>query len=388
MTVFRPLSLLALTGILAATALADTARLGPWAYVQIDDHKAMWGDFDEPAWLRYFGLATGDVDGDGRTDIVSGRNAYLNPGTPAAPWRKLDLGRNVDACLILDTDGNGRANIVAQALPDIWSFEYTEGTFSGSVIARIPPTGHRNGQGYRVADVIPGAPEEMLFATQGGIFLLSRSEDGNWQAAHVAQDASDEGFAVADIDGDGDLDLASGFRVEGKDPENPTVVVWFENNNQLRTPRPRHPLGTTEHAVDRVEAADLDGDGRCDVIVSEERYPGEQPDANLWVFLQREAQWERRRVVTQYSMNNLDVADMDGDGDIDIITCEHKGPNPALQIWVNDGRARFSKTVVDTGRENHLGARVVDIDGDGDLDIVGIGWDRHQYVHLWINNSR
>lgn len=363
-----------------------------WTYVQIDDQKAMWGDFDEPSWLRYFGLDMGDIDGDGDLDVLTGRNVYLNPGDKMdEQWTKLDLGKNVDGVLFYDAQGDGVPTIIAEALPDVWEFAYTgnpDAPFTSKVIGQIPATGHHNGQGFRIADVIPGGKPEILLASLGGLFMLEVGENGNATNKVLGKDASDEGFAVADIDGDGDLDLASGFRVEGKDPENPLVVVWFENPGDGSENWKRHNVGTTLHAVDRVEIADLDGDGKADISVAEERYPGLEPDASLWVYLQRDDSWERRKVVTQYSMNNLDTADIDHDGDIDLITCEHKGPDLALQIWQNDGSANFTKIEVDQGKESHLGAKARDMDGDGDLDIVSIGWDQHKFVHLWRNDAQ
>ena len=37
--------------------------LDRWFYILADDDRGKWGDFDQPAWLRYFGLAIGDVTG-------------------------------------------------------------------------------------------------------------------------------------------------------------------------------------------------------------------------------------------------------------------------------------------------------------------------------------
>ncbi|MEO0732585.1 MAG: hypothetical protein AAFZ52_07110, partial [Bacteroidota bacterium] len=45
-----------------------------WTYVEVDSAKAMWGNFADPEWLRYFGLAAADLNGDGLKDIVTGRN--------------------------------------------------------------------------------------------------------------------------------------------------------------------------------------------------------------------------------------------------------------------------------------------------------------------------
>ncbi|MBZ0175186.1 MAG: FG-GAP-like repeat-containing protein, partial [Candidatus Methanoperedens nitroreducens] len=56
-------------------------------------------------------------------------------------------------------------------------------------------------------------------------------------------------------------------------------------------------------------------------------------------------------------------------------------------IWVNDGTGLFKERLVSSGKESHLGARTVDLDGDGDLDIVSIAWDAPQFIHLWRNDA-
>lgn len=253
----------------------------------------------------------------------------------------------------------------------------------------MPPTGHHNGQGYKIADLFSDNDrDEVIYASQGGLYVLEVSNEAEWPVTLVARDASDEGFGTADMDGDGDIDLVSGYRVPDADAEVPTVVGWWENPGEKRGDWTRHDVGRTKFATDRVEAADLDGDGRPEVVVAEERYPGLEPDASLYVYYQRDTGFHREAIVTQYSMNNLALADLDGDGDHDILTSEHKGPDLSLQLWKNDGKGKFTKEEIDRGKESHLGAQPFDMDGDGDLDIISIGWDQHKYVHLWRNDAR
>ena len=71
----------------SAAAQSDATTDGPsdsalaldqWHYVQVDSSRDRWGDYAEPDWLRYFGLDTGDLNGDGHGDLLAGRHVYLS----------------------------------------------------------------------------------------------------------------------------------------------------------------------------------------------------------------------------------------------------------------------------------------------------------------------
>ncbi len=376
----------------ASESAPEPLATDQWTYLQVDSNKAMWGAFAEPEWLRYFGLAAADFNADGYLDLVSGRTVYFNPGGDmTGPWTKTDLGQNVDANLAFVPAGTQTPIILGEALPDVIRFlpDGENGFTAGEVVAQVPPTGHHNGQGYKTADLmVDKEGEEVIYASQGGLYVMDASGATPWPTRLVGKDASDEGFGVADMDGDGDLDLVSGYRVPGADAEVPTVLVWFENPGAFTHDWERHAVGNSQFAIDRVEAGDLNGDGLSDVVVAEERYPGLEPDATLWYFVQVDTGFIRKALVTQFSMNNLDLADLDQDGDLDIITAEHKGERLALQMFENDGSGNFSLRELDRGKESHLGTQTYDLDGDGDLDIVSIGWDQHQFVHVWRNDAR
>jgi hypothetical protein len=88
---------------------------------------------------------------------------------------------------------------------------------------------------------------------------------------------------------------------------------------------------------------------------------------------------------------SIDAVDMDRDGDLDVIAGEHSPPRPndcRLLIFENSDGAgmNWSLHLVHEGDEHHQGAQAVDIDRDGDLDIISVGWT-HSKVLLYENRA-
>jgi hypothetical protein len=206
---------------------------------------------------------------------------------------------------------------------------------------------------------------------------------GPWRRTRICAEASDEGIAFADIDGDGLLDLVA-------TTGNAKGVAWWRNPGDGSSDWRRHDVGTLPEAVypDRVVAADLDGDGRPDIVVTEENGKSEGAKAYWWrnPATPSVEHWERRQITSRGSLNSLSIADMDGDGDLDVVLGEHRGLL-RISIWNNLGGGRFVEQMIGEGGESHLGARAIDLDGDGDLDVVSIAWDAPGAIHVWRNDA-
>lgn len=373
------------------------AKLDKWTYIQVDDDRTRY-DGRAGGDGFWFGLAMGDVTGDGFLDIASGKWFYRNPGGDMEKvWVRSTFPDSIDALLIVDVDGDEYGDVIGAKCNKQYWYEAKdrEGiAWTEYLIGTLPVCNHgTTTQGYAVAQMVAGGKPEILLHGIG-VYCLQipdSPEAGNWPYFTILEAGGNgEWLGTGDMDGDGDLDICLGLRPESRETQS-NKIAWLENPGDGSGDWAVHEIGISQWHVDKALPADFNGDGRMDVVVSEEIWPGLNPEANMYLFEApvdpKSPDWKRTTIVTQYSMNNLDVADMDDDGDLDIITCEHKGPHEKLQIWVNDGKGRFKEKLIDMGKESHLGARVADMDNDGDIDIVSIAWNDFQYVHLWRNDA-
>lgn len=334
-------------------------------------------------------VESGDIDGDDRADLVAGGWWWRHPGALAEDWTRFDIGSDFNnLALMHDFDGDGDLDLLGTTGTGSTAsheFRWAENDGAGgfSVYGNILTGGSGDFLQGRAILTPPLAGSQVVLSWHnggGGVQALTVPEDPvaeSWAFGVLSDVTLKEDLSQGDIDGDGDADLCLG-------------TIWLESTGAGWTP---HTLGSVaglggSPEPDRNDLVDVDGDGDLDVVIGLEN--GTQL---LWFENPLPAgaatdSWTRSilgEVVGQgFSM---DSRDMDGDGDPEVVVGEHRGSGDnRVLIFENDGsRDSWPTHLVDSQPtsviDHHDGTQLADMDSDGDLDIISIGWDN---AKLWL----
>ena len=374
--------------ILGKPFLWDTPRLDVWLNATVGEPPtctppAQWTThlIDDNRPRRAVFVDTADLDGDTRPDVIAGAWWYRNPGAPGGVWTRAEIGAPLNQmAVVADFDGDGDADILGTTLEGaqdhigndfVWAQNDGAGGFT--IHSNVPAGSGNFLQGAAVGAFNSGGRQVALswHNAAGGIQSLSVPADPvstPWSLGAFSPTAAGEEISAGDIDDDGDLDLLLGEQ-------------WLEN---AAVPWADHALFATSHEADRNRLIDMDGDGDLDAVVGFEGISVNRPVAWYEQPADPTALWAEHPIGTAVGPQSLDVGDLDGDGDVDVVVGEHNLSNPSTgRVLVFENRdGSWQQHLVATGHEHHDGTQLFDSDGDGDLDIVSIGWS-HGNVLLY-----
>jgi hypothetical protein len=367
-------------------------------------------------------VATADFDNDGWIDIVSGAASgeivvWENLGTPFSDWTSADQDVTTSvqrpySVKAADLDNDGYMDIVSGHYSgtttvevQVWENDDTpfDSTWSGDTVGNLDDGHHVfsvdvadfDNDGY--TDIVTGTEvgelNEIIAWENDGTPFDAAWPGGSKQAVGASTD-NVRAVCAADIDNDGYMDI-----IVGSEDQNTYDLFTYENDHTpFDSTWTKTDVGASTDNEDiwSVAAADFDNDGDLDIVSGMRDVDGsDYGDLKVWenTLIHRNFEYELGwdNVGFPGTIYSVKEADLDNDGDLDLVTGLISTSTHEVMVWENDGDPfGGSWTSQDVGAPNaHVySVDVGDLDNDGDLDIVTASAAGARYeVIVWRNNG-
>jgi len=322
-------------------------------------------------------LVTGDVDGDGDLDMVTadspsgGTGAVsvrLNNGVGVySAGATITSANSATNLQLADVDGDGDLDLLftmASADALVVRMNNGSGQFSGGSsfnVGSFP-------SGIAPADVDGDGDLDLLVVCSNGAgsvsVCINNGSGAFTRRSSVQAGATNSGpndVTAADVDGDGDIDFIT------SNSFNSTFSVCANNGFGQFFPYFTSAAGTSTLRPRRVLTGDINGDGQLDLLVVNTAFGAGSISVR---YGDTQGQFP-----TGYELTNIPLvydaalADVDGDHDLDLVTCNNNSSG-MVNVLLNNGQGAFSAGNSVAVGSSALSIVATDVDGDGDLDVV------------------
>jgi hypothetical protein len=287
-----------------------------------------------------------------------------------------------------DVDGDGDMDVLAPDMGDSTVY-WWENPGKAAVASAPGWARHRIGKwdggfphDFKVGDLDGDRRVDAVLRPKAGaaFWIFHQDAPDAWSVRKLEMAyGAGEGTALGDIDGDGDLDITDG-------------LVWLEApSDPMRGTWTRHVFNAGFGCpMTRVVVADMDRDGRNDIVVGPSDTSLHLPVAWYQAARPRTGPWTAHRIMdpdrAQW-LHSLQVGDVDRDGHPDVLTgTDHHGSKEMLIFRDADGGkgAAWTETAWPTA-DGVWQAVLADVNGDGYPDILSADDANDAEQELWLN---